>query len=185
MRTFIALEMQKEIKDQLARIQSNLKAAGADVKWVETQNIHLTLKFLGEVSEDRIKEVKSTLDEIAKQTKPFEISVKDVGAFPKASFPRVIWAGIDNGKAESEQLANLLEDNLENMGFERESRPFRTHLTIGRVKSPKNKEALIEKLLSTKIEKPLIQKVNSVVLFKSDLRPTGPIYSKLHEATFS
>lgn len=186
MRTFIAIELSDEIKDALAQIQSHLKYAGTDVKWVEKDNIHLTLKFLGEIDENKCEKVKTALDEIAKSVKPFEISLKDIGVFPKIEFPRVIWVGLDKGVKESTELAAKTDDALSKIGFDKEARPFAAHLTIGRVRSPKNKATLASKLttyaltLTTKLL--LIQ---SVILFQSKLTPTGSIYTKLHEAKFT
>src|SRR3990167_2243722 len=150
MRSFIAIELTNEIKDELAQIQARLKYSGADVKWVEKNNIHLTLKFLGEVSEDRTKAVVSVLDDIAKGSKPFEMTIRDIGAFPKIDYPRVVWVGLDKGASESKEITQRIEEELERSGFERESRAFSPHLTIGRVRSAKNKAALKEKILSTK-----------------------------------
>lgn len=183
MRAFIAIELSPEIKDSLAQIESHLKYSGADVKWVEKDNIHLTLKFLGEITEEKAEKIKSILDEIAKFTKSFEISMKDIGAFPKIEFPRVIWVGLDKGAAEAGILAEKIDDALSKIGFEKESRPFAAHLTIGRVKSPKNKQALKEKVQSwTPNSGPRTQRISSVILFQSTLTPKGPIYTKLHEA---
>ncbi len=185
MRTFIAIELSEEIKNELAQIQARLRYAGADVKWVEQQNIHLTMKFLGEVKEDRIEEVVSALNEVAKESKPFEAIIKDLGVFPKLEFPRVVWVGLERGAEESKALARRVDERLEKLGFQRESRPFSPHLTIGRVRSPKNKAALKEKIMATSIEKVLSQRVDSIILFKSELTSQGPIYSKLHESKFS
>jgi 2'-5' RNA ligase len=184
MRTFIAIELIDAIRNELAQIQARLRYSGADVKWVERENIHLTIRFLGEVREERIEEVSSALDEVARGSRPFEISIKDLGVFPKLEFPRVVWVGLEKGKDESREIAREVDERLERLGFQRESRPFSPHLTIGRVRSPKNKAALKEKLLSTKIEKVLSQKVNSIILFKSELTSQGPIYTKLHESKF-
>jgi len=186
MRTFIAIELSEEIKDSLAQVQSNLKYAGADVKWVEKNNIHLTLKFLGEIDEKKCEMVKLALDETAKSAKPFEISLKDIGAFPKIDYPRVIWVGLDKGAKESIELAVKTDETLSKIGFDKETRPFAAHLTIGRVRSAKNKEALKEKIDSydPKHLQPH-QLINSITLFQSTLTPKGSVYTKLHEARFA
>ena len=188
MRTFIAIELSEEIKNSLAQIESHLKYSGADVKWVEKDNIHLTLKFLGEIDDKKCEKVKIVLDEVAKTTKQFEISLKDIGAFPKIEYPRVIWVGLDKGSKKSTELAAKVDEALSKIGFEKETRPFAAHLTIGRVRSPKNKEVLKEKLVSFKGPGTSIQgpgKITSVILFQSKLTPAGPIYSKLYEAKLS
>jgi 2'-5' RNA ligase len=185
MRTFIAIELSEEIKDTLAQAQSHLKYSSADVKWVEKDNIHLTLKFLGEIDENKLANVKAALDEIAKDTKSFEISLKDIGAFPDIDHPRVIWAGLDKGAKESTELAVKIDEALSKLGFDKETRPFAAHLTIGRVRSSKNKEALREKV--TGYRSPVIgpQKISSLTLFQSTLAPKGSIYTKLYEAKFA
>ncbi len=181
MRAFIAIELSEEIRNSLAQIQSHLKYAGADVKWVEKDNIHLTLKFLGEVSDEKIEKIKSILDEIGKTVKSFEISLKDIGAFPKIDYPRIIWVGLDKGTKESIGLAGRIDEALSKIGFQKETRPFAAHLTIGRVRSPKNKEALKEKIESQDTSHKT-QVISSVSLFQSKLTPQGPIYTNLHEA---
>ena len=149
MRTFIAIELSGEIKNSLAQIESHLKYSGADVKWVSPDNIHLTLKFLGEISEEKCEKVKAALDEVAKTSAPFEISIKDIGAFPKLESPRVIWVGLDKGAKEATELAKKIDLSLSKLGFQEETRPFAAHLTVGRVRSAKNRETLKEKIAST------------------------------------
>ena|SRR3989338_9370132 len=185
MRIFIAIELTEEIKDALAQIQARLKYSGADVKWVERGNIHLTLKFLGEVPEKKIEEAALELDAAAKESKPFDMDIKEIGVFPKIDFPQVVWVGLDRGASEAKGLAQKIDERLERLGFARESRPFSPHLTIGRVKSSKNKQALKERILSTNVEGCLSQRVESVILFQSSLTSTGPIYTMLHESKFS
>ncbi|MCX5678514.1 MAG: RNA 2',3'-cyclic phosphodiesterase [Candidatus Omnitrophica bacterium] len=186
MRAFIAIEISDEIKDALARIESHLKYAGADVKWVNPKIIHLTLKFMGEINDNKCEVVKSALDAIAKSAKSFEVTVKDVGTFPNSARPRVIWLGLDKGASESVELAKRIEESLSKIGFPAENRPFSPHLTIGRVRSSLNIEKLKEKISSASLEiQPggtISQKVTSIILFQSTLTPQGPIYTKLHEA---
>lgn len=185
MRLFVAIELSEEIREALAQIEAHLKYSGTDVKWVNKDNIHLTLKFLGEVSEEKAKEISAILDGIAKTTKPFEISLNGIGAFPKIEYPRVIWVGLDRGVAESSRLAGRIDEELSKVGFEKESRPFAAHLTIGRVRSPKNKEKLREKLTNCQLLTVNCQLISSLALFQSTLTPKGPIYTKLHESNFS
>jgi 2'-5' RNA ligase len=195
MRSFIAIELSPEIKDSLAQIQSHLKYSGADAKWTSKEDIHLTMKFLGEIDGKKLEQVKRILDEIGKLSKPFEIRIKDIGAFPTIDFPRVIWVGLDKGAEESAILAGRIDEALSKIGFEKESRPFAAHLTIGRVRSPKNKEALKEKIMSYGCQ-PCDEAASkrraglnlpyaiadTIMLFQSTLTPHGPIYTKLHEA---
>jgi len=182
MRTFIAIELSEEIRNALAQIQSHLKYAGADIKWVEKNNVHLTLRFLGEIDEERCEKVKAALDQIAGEFKPFELNLKDIGAFPKIEFPRVIWVGLDKGAKESAEIAKRIDAELSKIGFQEETRPFAAHLTIGRVRSSKNKEALKEKITDYRLPVTKSEIISSMILFRSTLTPKGPIYTKLHEA---
>ena len=181
MRTFIAIELSKDIRETLAQIQSHLKYSCADIKWIEKENIHLTLKFLGEIPDKKLQQVKSTLEIVGKETSPFEISLKDIGAFPNINYPRVIWVGLDKGADESKVFAQMINEEVLKIGFQKEPRPFAPHLTIGRVRSPKNKEALKEKMLSCQLSAVSLQLIKSVILFQSALTPKGPIYTKLYE----
>jgi 2'-5' RNA ligase len=181
MRTFIALELTDEVKSELSRAQGALKEAGADVKWVKTENIHLTLKFLGNIDDDKLEQIKKALDEIAGAFRPFEASLFKLGAFPTLDRPRVIWAGIDKGCAETEAIAKSVEESLEKLGFPKEDRSYSAHLTIGLVKSGKIKAALKEKLLKFSVE-PRAWPVDNITLFQSTLTPKGPIYTPLYLA---
>ncbi|TAN62589.1 RNA 2',3'-cyclic phosphodiesterase [bacterium] len=180
MRTFIAIELGNPIKDALSRLQSELNKSEADVKWVLPENIHLTLKFLGEVKEEEMPEIIQSLKKIAREVNSFRVEINAIGAFPNAKSPRVIWSGIEQGKENLSQLAGLVEDALERLEFPREERKFSAHITIGRVRSPKNRAALSEAMQQLKFDA-LSQTVKSIILFKSSLTPKGPIYEKLDE----
>jgi len=184
MRTFIAIELSREIKETLSGIQDELKKAGADVKWVKTDNIHLTLKFLGEVREEKIPKIAQSLKESTNLTAPFDIQLDTAGVFPDLKFPRVVWIGIEEGKEKLIGLANQIEDMLVSLKFPKEKRGFSAHITIGRVRSAKNKDALIQKLKQVKPLK-LTQQIKSIALFKSTLTPEGPAYEKLAESSFT
>ncbi|OGW75460.1 MAG: 2'-5' RNA ligase [Omnitrophica bacterium RBG_13_46_9] len=179
MRTFIALELSEEVQEELARIQGNLKYAGADIKWAKPDNIHLTLKFLGEVEENKLGQIKNILDRIASDNKPFELKLFKLGGFPSLDQPRVLWVGTDNGCVEAETIARSIEEGLEKIGFPKEDRPFRVHLTLGRLKSGKNKVQLRQKLLSLEVQ-PKSCAIRHITLFQSTLTPSGPIYKPLH-----
>lgn len=183
MRAFIALELSEEIKLELARLEGKLKKVDTDIKWTKPENAHLTLKFLGEIDESKAEEVKSGLDKISASQKPFEMSLFKLGAFPSMDHMRVIWVGTDKGCSEVEKLASLVEEVAEKCGFFREDRPFNAHLTLGRVKSAKNKEALKKKLLTLDV-KPVSCTIKSIVLFQSTLHPTGPIHTPIYKADF-
>ncbi len=181
MRTFIAIELPQEIKSALSNIQAELKQAHADVKWVKPENIHLTLKFLGEIDETLVEKICAILEGIARQNTLFNLSLSDLGAFPKLNYPRVIWIGVTNDQPVV-KIAEEIEKEAVEIGLPSESRPFSSHITVGRVRSGLNQGALIEKLIFLKKNFPasnLEFKVHSLTLFKSTLTPTGPIYEVL------
>jgi 2'-5' RNA ligase len=185
MRTFIAIELPKEIKDALSRIQELLKKSGADVKWVEPKNIHLTLKFLGERDDKKVKKIEEMLEEAANNHNGFNIRVSSIGAFPKISFPRVIWVGIDKGDNETKEISKELEEKIAKIGIPKEDRPFSSHITIGRTRSTLNRTRLVEelnKLVESFGKENLEFSVTKIALYKSTLTPRGPIYEILKEA---
>ena len=146
LRTFIAVELPSSLQSKLGQLQENLRKSNADVSWVKTENIHITLKFLGNVTTEKIEEIKKALGKIASSVSSFSLKSKDIGVFPKPSFPRVVWVGIEN-QERLKELALMVEDELSKIGFPKEQREFTAHLTIGRVRSPKNKERLRQFLL--------------------------------------
>lgn len=178
-RLFIAVELDQGIKEELKNIQEDLKKLVLDVKWVELKNIHLTLKFLGNVGLDDLEKVKLILKETTVQFKPFEINLSDLGVFPKVVLPRVIWVGINQGKNEVVNLTSVLERELEKIGFASENRKFSPHLTLGRVKSIKNKDKLKNYLNSAKYNFQKRQDITEIILFSSQLSSQGPTYAPL------
>lgn len=173
MRTFVAIEVQNDdVLSSIAKLQSDFEIKATPVS---KQNIHFTLLFLGEISEETTENVKKALSTIV--FKPIEASFTHVGAFPNPKFPRVIWIGTDETSAKQlVELASQVEQRLEPLGF-RSDRPFKPHLTIFRIKNKVND-------ISKKIERfkvvELGKDVISELKFKqSVLTPTGPIYSDL------
>lgn len=185
MRTFIAIELPQEIKDFLSRLQTELKATQADVKWVAPENIHLTLKFLGEIDDKKLTQIIEIIDDTAKGKDKFRICISSLGAFPKIDFPRVIWVGIETGDKEIKEIAGGLEEKIAKTGIPKEDRPFSSHITIGRTRSTLNREKLVG-YLKNKSElggEKLEFYVTKVTLFKSTLTPKGPLYEALKEAS--
>lgn len=183
MRTFIAIELPSEIKDSLSRLQEELKASNADVKWVEPNNIHLTLKFLGEIDDKKIEKITKIIDDTAREKNKFQMHISSLGAFPKIDFPRVIWVGVDTGDKETKGIADELEEKIAKIGIPKEDRPFSSHITIGRTRSSLNREKLVQDL-KNKAElggEKLEFSVTKITLFKSTLTPHGPIYEVLKE----
>jgi len=183
-RSFIAIELSESIKKELAQLQEELKSCSADVKWTKPENIHLTLKFLGSVDEVQINQIKSILDKVASNCKPFKISLFKIGCFPKLDYPRVVWVGIDKGCSDAEAIAKDIEEDLSKIGFTKEKRSFSAHLTLGRVRSGKNRKNLVEKIKSLEFDSSTEMLAKEITLFKSTLTPKGSIYTSLHKSTF-
>lgn len=188
MRAFIAIELPEEIKTQLARIQEQLKRAGADVKWVEPKNIHLTLKFLGEIDDSQFNKICAILDEVAKNNAAYRANINSLGAFPKINSPRVIWAGVGQGDNETKAIAKQVEEKIQKLGIPKEDRAFSSHITLARTRSNKNQQSLVSELNKLAEEfggKGLNFEVRKITLFKSTLMPGAPIYEPLKEASLT
>ena len=184
MRAFIAIELPKEIRVRLSRLQEKLKATQADVKWVSPENIHLTLKFLGEIDDKKQEKINLILDDVIKEKCAYKIQISSIGAFPKLNFPRVIWAGVDQGDDETKAIAKGLEEKIQKIGIPKEDRAFSSHITIGRTRSTKNRDKLVQELnnIADISADNLKFNVTKITLFKSTLTPAGPIYDVLKEA---
>jgi 2'-5' RNA ligase len=183
-RSFIAIPLSAEIIFRIEKIQKELKTLPADVKWVNSTSIHLTLKFLGNVEEGDIEKIAQGIQNGLKGFKPWSVAVKNMGAFPSLKSPRVVWIGLDDQGCRLVTLQNQIEKEMSNLGFEKEKRAFSPHLTLGRVRSPKGKNELVKYLLDEREQILGEIKVDRVILFKSELKPTGAVYSVLKEFTF-
>ena len=179
MRAFLVIEIPDELKPRILAVQDMLD--DFDIKLVEGQNLHFNLKFLSEIDEEQIDKIKGTLERISGQFEPFEMEIKGIGAFPNKSYARVVWLGVTEGYQTLKAIADLIGNFLVNMGFEKEQQ-FVPHLTLGRVRSGRNKNELL--VLLRKYENVEIgrMKVEKITLFQSKLSPKGPIYEKVFEA---
>lgn len=180
-RTFLAIELPKPIQKRLKEVQQELKESQADVRWVDPESIHLTLKFFGHIEEKEIESIRKAIEKPVQRTPIFSLKVKGMGGFPDLKNPRVLWIGLEEDGSLLSSLHKELENALEKIGFKPEDRPFHPHLTLGRVKSLRGKALLLGKMDKYKGEFFGEFPVERVVLFKSDLRPTGPIYTPLKE----
>lgn len=178
MRCFIAIELPELLKKALARIQGELRQSGADIRWVRPESVHLTIKFLGEVREADAERIVRVLEGICNTHSPFRLRVAGVGVFPGIRSPRVIWAGLDNSEPLS-SLRDEIEVGMAGLGFERENRKFSPHLTLGRFRSLKGKDAVLGSADAHKDTEFGIIPVDCIVLMKSELRPGGAVYSRI------
>lgn len=186
-RAFIAIELPLEIHQRLDQVISQLKGRLGEptVRWVPAENIHLTLKFLGDVSEANIEMLKKILQAEAAGCAQFEISVGGLGAFPNTHNPRVVWVGVE-APPDLSSLQRAIEAATERLGYMKEERPFSAHLTLGRVSrnvSPREAHSIGEVLDSTKVGFLGASHIEMVHLFKSDLKPAGSIYTRLYSAS--
>jgi len=179
LRSFLAIELPKSIQKKIEEVQRDLKISRADVKWVRPENIHLTLKFLGNVEESRFEPILQSIGSLIQRTSPFPVKVQGMGAFPHSKNPRVIWMGLIDETKGLTTLQKSLEGALEKIGFEPEGRPFQPHLTLGRVRTSRGKDDLIGKMEKHREEEFGDVEAGEIVLFKSELKPTGPIYTPL------
>jgi 2'-5' RNA ligase len=175
-RTFICIEIPDAVKAGIAAVQKELKGIDAEVSWVKPDNVHLTLKFLGDVARTRIGEVRQAVERAARVTGPFEFSASGTGCFPSPRSPRVLWVGLAAVPEELRRLHAALEDELARVRFKRETKRFAPHLTIGRVRSPRNAGLVGERLLDVGFEAVTVP-AQEVVIMRSELKPTGSIYT--------
>lgn len=180
-RGFIAIDIDSFPK--LVEFERDIKNSGANVKLVEPENIHLTLKFLGDTDESLIDRIEEIMRESVKEIEPFTIKLKSAGVFPNERYIKVIWIGIENGEIIG-KIASKIDEKISDLGFEKEKRRFSVHLTIARVKSAKNKEKLIQMIEKYRDVEFANITVDSIKLKKSELTQKGPIYTTLKEIKF-
>lgn len=178
-RTFIAAEIPSRIREALSRDMVFLKSAAPLVKWVKPDNLHLTLRFLGDVKENDLEELFDALADAVASQPAFPLLIRGIGAFPNWRHPRVVWAGCAEGAEEAASLAASVESACVSLGYEKEKRPFRPHLTLGRVKQPADALGL-ESVAQGFCDKEFgYLDIDAVVVFMSSLRRTGPVYSPM------
>jgi len=189
LRLFVAVELPTEVRTALSAARRELEAqpGGRYVRWVDLDQAHLTIKFLGNTAEEMVPALRTCLTSVAAEAAPFSLRLSGVGAFPNPRRPRVIWAGLDPG-TDSVLLEGLhvsLEQALAGLGFATEERPFSPHLTLGRVRQGlrPNELTQVSDMLSAGVAvQPVSFPVQALSLMSSVLRPDGPLYARLHEA---
>jgi len=181
-RAFIAIDLPDHVLHGIGSVQSGLKRRDLNIKWVRKESVHLTLKFLGDVPAERIEAIGAALKEAVKGAGPFVLEGKGMGVFPDFRRPRVVWAGVSGQLDAVQRLYERIEQALEGIGFPKEKRPFRAHLTIGRIKGRINKPALRAAIEEGEGFATDPFDVARVILYQSTLRPQGAVYTKLVEA---
>jgi 2'-5' RNA ligase len=183
-RCFIAIDLDPEVRRRLGDVQDHLRAAlrGEPLRWVRPDGVHLTLKFLGDQPADRIESIQQVLSDWASDVHPFDLRIAGAGAFPDVARPRVVWVGVHEASGKLPGWVDRLEAQLEPLGVRREGRPYQAHLTLARIKDRLTPEALhrLQEELGG-FDEPAIAtlRVEDVILFRSELRPTGAEYSAL------
>ncbi|MCI0596761.1 MAG: RNA 2',3'-cyclic phosphodiesterase [candidate division Zixibacteria bacterium] len=178
MRLFVAAPFPAEVKNDLGKLIDDWRKEKDKVGWVKKENLHLTLKFLGETPLEKMDALKRDLAANLNSSKVFSTSLSGAGAFPNLNRARVIWIGVSEGKEKLSELAQKVEKATRPLGFPAAERAFSAHLTIGRVKDSRLTERLLAKIRSCTFEAQGVI-VSEVVLYQSELAPGGSVYTPL------
>ena len=179
-RSFIAFDLENEqVLSRLTQAQKLVLETGADLRLVAPQNIHVTIRFLGDISPGMVEKVYETMKKI--EFKPFTVQIRGMGVFPSLNFPRVVWAGMTNGVEQLRSIFTQLEPQIRTLGFQADAYGFSPHLTIARVRTAANKQNLAEFVTKKgDFEFGTIQ-ANCLRLKRSQLSSKGPTYSTIKE----
>lgn len=184
LRSFIAVDLDEpSVREKIVTAQRGLEQTRAPLKVVESQIMHLTIRFLGEISLATVERVKEAMDTV--HFPPFEAEFTGLGVFPNPKRINVVWVGIKQGQQELSQIFQQLEPKLRQVGLPPDDKGFSPHMTVARVRSPVNREALAAYVESMKNEEFGRMAVNALRLKKSTLTPRGPIYTTIHEVAAS
>ncbi|MBI4574969.1 MAG: RNA 2',3'-cyclic phosphodiesterase [Planctomycetes bacterium] len=178
-RTFVAIDLDDAVRKVLGALQGRLIAGGARLRWVEPEAIHLTLKFLGDIPPLMVPEVEECLRLAASSTAPFAFSIEGVGAFPRPSTPRVVWAGVRETSGALRELHGQVEEAMRNLDLPREDRAYTPHLTLGRSRGPRGGRPMDSLLAAEARFRGGEQEVEAMVLYQSDLGPGAPFHTRL------
>jgi 2'-5' RNA ligase len=183
-RAFVAIELNEAIKAALGATQGQLKRSPAShiAKWVKPQSIHLTLKFLGDIADNRVEPIGEALQRACAQVQPFTLSLSETGCFPNTKRPRVIWIGVGGELEPLMQLQRAVEAEINPLGFEAERRGFTPHLTLARIRNkarPSERQELGQRLGTVEVDPSVAMTVQELSLMRSELRPRGAVYTRL------
>lgn len=184
-RSFIAIDLPPRVQAVLDGFEKELRKADAAVAWIRPDRIHLTLKFLGNVDPERIPAIQEALASVSRTMQPFRLQAAGCGAFPSIKQMRVVWVGLRGDDGRLGELKRQVEAATVPLGFESEDRPFKPHLTLGRVKGRQRLSVLQEILMANQSFEAEAFDVTEVVLYKSELRPDGARYTPLFRAPFT
>ena len=177
------LEIPGDVKQAVGQAQAQFKATGLSFRWVHPNAMHLTLKFLGDVLQSDVDGIVRVMEQCTAGFAPMSFSAKGFGAFPNFSKARVLWTGLTGDTASLGRMAATLAEGLESLGFEAEKKRFSAHITLGRAKGNISPQALLQAVDQAGSFETKTFTVDRITLFKSDLRPTGAVYSALAHAS--
>lgn len=182
-RSFIAIELPADVRSELEKLQGSLKSARFDfARWVPAENIHVTLKFLGNISPARVNDIVDVVKELSREFEPFELEIGGIGAFPNLKRPRVLWIGLGGDIDRLQTLQGSLEERLARLGFTKESRGFTPHLTLARLRenmSPEQRRAFSDLIAGRSVWLGCRFVVDCISLMKSQLLPSGAVYTRI------
>jgi 2'-5' RNA ligase len=179
-RSFLAFELPDEIKTIVTRVSGEIRKSSLEVRWVRPEFIHLTVVFMGDIESEQIAPMGESVRAVCSQHSPFTISLKPMGCFPNPRNPRVVWLGIDGDLERMSRFRDDLQHALSPFGIKEEERAFRPHLTLGRLKKPGRRQTDLDQLLAKykELSSPA-RTLSELVLFRSDLKPGGAVYTKM------
>jgi 2'-5' RNA ligase len=188
LRTFIAIDLDEELRDKLGQLQAWLRdqVSPRSVRWVRPEGIHLTLKFLGDTPVEQVQAVQDALAQAAAEASPFTFTVGRLGCFPNPRRPRVVWVGLQEPSGALARLQEAVEAHVAPLGFPTEKRAFSPHLTLGRVQrytSNSEVREIGEMVAASTLGTIDEMTVTAVSYIKSDLKPSGAVYTTLFEAS--
>jgi 2'-5' RNA ligase len=180
-RSFLAFELPREIKRIVSDVSLEMKRFPLDVRWTKVENIHLTIVFLGNIHTDQLGPMGEAVKRVCQSYEPFNISLNGAGAFGNRRNPRVLWVGLKGDLERMSPFRDVLQEHLGPFGIKEEKRRFKPHLTLGRFRKGGARGASLNDLLSPyqDLTSPVCA-IEELALFKSDLKPGGPIYTKLN-----
>ena len=184
MRLFLAVDVSSQVRGSLEECVKHLRETRAPVRWVKPEAIHMTIKFLGETPEEKLKDLIAAMESVCGCIMPFPITVTGLGAYPNLRRPRIIWAGVQEASGTLQRLWNHSEDAARTLGWEKEKRGFSPHITLGRVKGSINLPRLSEVVKSLESKQWGDQEVPNLLLYSSRLKPGGAEYEVVHVFPF-
>ena len=181
MRLFVAIQLSDEVRSALMAMQQTLRRTCDGVRWTRPEQLHLTLKFLGDVPDAEVSGVAQAVERAAGRAKRFEMRVNGSGCFPPQGPVRIVWVGVEEDSGELARCAQAMETELEQIGFARERRPFSPHITIGRVREDRSK-GRTRSATEAHALRPVEQSVSSITLMSSTLAARGATYTSVTAA---